>query len=424
MNKAFNASRDGCILHVLDHSWPILSGYGIRSRGLVAAQQQLGESIIVVTGPLHQLEDPMATEVVIDGVRHFRTPIVGKIQKASLRGRWPLMREELVIRMLRKRILEIIDEYPVRIVYAHSPVLCGLAGLQAARKKRIPFIYEIRAFWEDAAVDQNRTTPASVRYRLARQLETYVARSADAVTGISTHILSDLESRSICSQKLFHVPNGVDADRFSPVPRDESLARELDLGDAPVLGFFGSLYRYEGVSWVVHAAAQLHARGCRFTLLIGGRGEDEGAVRDAIRECGAAQYVRLIGQLPHEQILRYYSVVDVIICPRRSVRITELVTPLKPLEAMALEKPVLASSVGGLREVIEHERTGLLFHPEDASDFCLQAERLLASASLRKSLGVRGRQTILQQRDWKVLARKYQEIYDFALAPSVRSMEI
>lgn len=424
MNKALSAPRDGCILHVLDHSWPIVSGYSIRSRGLVAAQQQLGESIMVVTGPLHQLEDPMAGEVVVDGVRHFRTPIVGKIQTASLRGRWPLMREELVIRMLRNRILEIMDKYPVRIVYAHSPVLCGLAGLQAARKKRIPFIYEIRAFWEDAAVDQNRTSPASIRYRLARQLETYVARNADAVTGIATHILSDLESRSISSEKLFHVPNGVDAERFSPLSRDESLARELDLGNAPVLGFFGSLYRYEGISWAVRAAARLHARGCRFTLLIGGRGEDEDAVRDAIRECGATQYVRMIGQLPHEQILRYYSVVDVLICPRRSVRITELVTPLKPLEAMALEKPVLASSVGGLRELIEHERTGLLFRPEDASDFCLQAERLLASQSLRKSLGVRGRQTVLQQRDWKVLARRYQQIYDFALAPAERSGEM
>ena len=140
---------------------------------------------------------------------------------------------------------------------------------------------------------------------------------------------------------------------------------ELGLDDDPVFGFFGSLYRYEGVAWLIRAAAELYSRGNRFKVLIIGSGEDEKAICNAIRECGAAGYVRTINHVPHDEIRRYYSVVDVMVFPRLSVRLTELVTPLKPLEAMSLKKAVLASSVGGHRDFVEHEGTGLLFRPED-----------------------------------------------------------
>ena len=114
-----------------------------------------------------------------------------------------------------------------------------------------------------------------------------------------------------------------------------------------------------------------------FELLIIGSGEEETAIGNAIREYGAAGYVHIIERVPHEEIRRYYSVVDVMVFPRLSVRLTEMVTPLKPLEAMSLKKAVLASNVGGHRELVEHDDTGLLFRPEDVADFCFQAERLI-----------------------------------------------
>jgi glycogen(starch) synthase len=404
------------VLHVLDHSWPILSGYSIRSRNLVSAQHRLGEPVMVITGPLHQLDDPKATDVILDGVQYIRTPITGLITNAALRRRWPVLREHEVVRLLRKRILGMIAKHPVRIVYSHSPALCGLAALLAARKKGLPFIYEIRGFWEDGAVDQNRTGPTSLRYRLTRKLETYVAQKADAVAAIAKPIIDDLHGRGISPEKLFHIPNGVDIDYFSPASRDEPLARKLNLDDGPVFGFFGSLYRYEGISWMIHGLAELRSRGHKVKTLIIGRGEDERAIRDAIRDCNAADYVRLIEHVPHEQIGRYYSLVDVLVYPRRSVRITELVTPLKPLEAMALMKPVLASGVGGIRELVEHERTGLLFEPENIPDFCYQAERLISSSALRKLLGERGREFVVRERDWNILAQRYSHLYDFVLS--------
>ncbi len=409
----FSGTSTGRVLHVLDHSWPVLSGYSIRSRNLIAAQHRLGQAIVVITGPLHQIDDPAASDMVLDGVDYRRTPVAGALARSVLRQRWPILREWMTIRCLRNRILQLIDTQALSIIYAHSPALCGLAGLQAARRRGLPFVYEIRAFWEDAAVDQRRTRTTSLRYRLARALEDHVAKRADAVAVIAQPMLAELRARGVPAEKLFHVPNGVDADRLAPLARDAQLAKELNLDDSPVFGFFGSLYRYEGVAWLIRAAAELYSRGNRFQLLIIGSGEERTAIRDAIREYGAEAYTRLIERVPHEEIRRYYSVVDVMVFPRLSVRLTEMVTPLKPLEAMSLQKAVLASDVGGHRELVEHNNTGLLFRSEDVADFCSQAQRLISEPLLRQQLGERGREMILRDKDWKVLARRYLAIYEF-----------
>lgn len=403
------------VLHVLDHSWPLLSGYSVRSQNLVAAQHRLGQEPRVVTGPLHQLDDSAASDAVFEGVPYWRTPFRGNLSRLAVARRWPPLREATVVLLLRRRILDLLEHEPFDLIHAHSPALCGLAAWHAARSRRIPFIYEIRAFWEDAAVDQKKSKQDSARYRLSRSLEGFVARRADAVVGIARHILDDLWARGISPGKLFHIPNGVDAERFSPLPRDTRLAAELGLDNEPVLGFIGTLYRYEGISWLVRAAAELRRRGLSFRLLIIGHGEDIPEITAAVREADAGDYIRVLGQIPHDQIQRYYSVMDILVYPRRRVRLTELVTPLKPLEAMAQGKAVLASSVGGLRELVEQEKTGVLFEPDDIDDFCRQAERLLRDEEWRRELGKRAREIILREKDWKVLAGRYEEIYDLAV---------
>jgi PEP-CTERM/exosortase A-associated glycosyltransferase len=407
------------VLHVLDHSFPVLSGYSVRSRNLIAAQHRIGESVRVVTGPLHEVDDSASGDMVLDGVSYARTSITSRIAKSALQGRWPIIREWEVIRLLRRRILNLLDLYPARVIYSHSPVLCGVAAMQAARKKSLPFVYEIRAFWEDAAADQNRGGANSVRFRLIRQLETFVARNADAVSAIATPMLKDLEGRGIPAKRLFHVPNGVDVERFKPREKDQQLRKKLGLGEGPVFAFVGSLYKYEGISWMIRAAATLRTKGYKFQILIIGKGEEKAAIEEAIRECNAFDYVHWIDHVPYDQICRYYSIADIAVYPRRSIRLTELVTPLKPLEAMAQEIPVLGSFVGGIRELVQDERTGLLFKPEDVTDFGRQAERLILSPSLRKSLGKRGRDFVVRERNWDVLAQRYRKIYEFVTPAKV-----
>jgi PEP-CTERM/exosortase A-associated glycosyltransferase len=401
------------VLHVLDHSRPLLSGYSVRSHSLLTAQQRIGFAPRVVTGPLHELEATGVTEATIEGVFYRRTALSG-FARHALERRLPMVREMAVVRLLRRRILELLEEQPVDVIHAHSPSLCGLAAVQAGRLRGVPVVYEIRAFWEDAAVDQRKTQTHSLRYQVSRRLEGYVASRANAVVGIARHILADLRERGLDSQKLFHVPNGVDAERFVALPRDVRLAQDLALTGEPVLGFIGSLYRYEGVAWLVRAAAELRRRGSRFQVLIVGQGEDLPEIHRAIRESGAQDYAHAIGAVPHEQVQRYYSLMDVLVYPRRSVRLTELTTPLKPLEAMAQAKPVLASDVGGIRELVEPEQPCLLFSPDSVEDFCLKARQLVGDADFRRDLGEKAREMILREKDWKVLARRYEAVYDFA----------
>jgi glycogen(starch) synthase len=402
------------VLHILDHSLPLLSGYSVRSHSLIGAQEKIGFVSEALTGPLHQLEDPGAVDTTVDEVLYRRTPLQSGVVRHVLDRRIPVLREIAVVRLLRDRIVEVLDAQPFDVVHAHSPALCGLAALQAATSRRIPFVYEIRAFWEDAAVDQKKTSPQSPRYRITRQLEEYVARRADAVVGIARHILQDLRERGLDPMKLFHVPNGVDAERFTSLPRDTELAAQLGLSDAPVLGFIGSLYRYEGIAWLVRTAADLRCRGIPLQLLIVGQGEEMTEILTAVQKSSAQDYVHVVGQVPHGEARRYYSLMDVMVYPRRRIRLTELTTPLKPLEAMAQGKAVLASDVGGIRELVEPEEPCLLFQPDDVEDFCSKASQLLGDEKFRHKLGESARQMVLRAKDWKVLAQRYEAVYDFA----------
>jgi PEP-CTERM/exosortase A-associated glycosyltransferase len=402
------------VLHILDHSHPLLSGYSVRSQGLIKAQNTIGFASEVLTGPLHQLDDPGAAETNSDGVSYRRTPLNSGVTRFVLARRIRVLREMAVVRLLSRRILEVLDAQCFDVVHAHSPALCGLAALQATTARRVPFVYEIRAFWEDAAIDQRKTTAQSPRYRISRKLEEHVARRAGAVVGIARHILEDLRQRGIDPKKLFHIPNGVDAERFTGLPRDSALAAQLGLSDEPVLGFIGSLYRYEGIAWLVRAAAELRGRGVPLQVLIVGHGEQMPEIQAAIQEARAQNYVRAVGQVPHGEVSRYYSLMDVMVYPRRRIRLTELTTPLKPLEAMAQGKAVLASDIGGIRELVDPKQPCLLFQPDDLEDFCGKASRLLCNGNLRRQLGESARQMILESKDWKVLAQRYQAVYDFA----------
>lgn len=403
------------VLHVLDHSWPVHSGYSIRSLHLIAAQHRLGLRPQALTGPLQIVDEPGSTDAMVENISYRRTPLRGRFFEWAISGRRTGLREAAIVRLIRNRILELAENESFDLIHAHSPALCGLGALQAARSKDIPFVYELRAFWEDAAVDQNKTSTRSLRYRLSQKLEDYVAHRANAVVGISQSILDELKRRKTDPAKLFHVPNGVDVEKFSPLLRDEKLAAKLGLSGEPVLGFIGSLYRWEGVAWLVRAVAELRRRGTACKLLIVGDGEEMPAVREAVRGLNAGDFLQILGRVPHDEIERYYSVVDVLVYPRHSIRLTELVTPLKPLEAMALGKAILGSDVGGIRELVESGKTGILYRADNVEDFCVQAGKLLAQDNLRRNLGEEARKFILREKDWSVLARRYIDIYDFAI---------
>jgi PEP-CTERM/exosortase A-associated glycosyltransferase len=395
------------VLHVLDHSAPLHSGYAFRTAAILREQRAFGWTPIPVTGVKQEC---VSREEEHGGFRYYRTdPLQGPL--ASV----PVLGELWGVRRLRQRVREVILRERVDLVHAHSPVLNAMAALEAAHSLHRPVVYEVRALWEDAAVDHGTEREGDLRYRLTRSLETKSLRQADAVTVICEGLRSDIAARGVPAEKITVIPNAVDVDRFRPggAP-DPALARSLGLDGARVLGFIGSFYGYEGLPLLVRALPLVAARepGARL-LFVGGGPEDE-ALRALTRSMNLEGRVVFVGRVPHEEIGRYYDLIDVLVYPRLSTRTTELVTPLKPLEAMAQGRLLLASDVGGHRELIKDGETGVLFRAGDPEALAGAAVALLRAPDRWPALREAARGFVERERSWSRSVRRYETVYTAA----------
>ena len=390
------------ILHVLDHSLPLQSGYTFRTRAIVKAQLEKGWEVACLTGP-RQRQDDSQTEIV-DGITFHRTP-------PPAAGPSPIA-EWREIRAISARLDALVREWRPDQLHAHSPVLTALAALPVARRHSIPLLYEIRAFWEDAAVGNGTGREGSPRYHLTRLLETHVARKADAVAVICQGLRTDLIRRGIDADKIIVSPNGVDMALFgNPPATDPAFADSLGLTGADVVGFIGSFYDYEGLDDLIAAMPALVARRPSAQLLLVGGGPMDAALKAQAAASPVADRIRFTGRVPHHEVERYYSVVDILAYPRKAMRLTELVTPLKPLEAMAQRKLVAASDVGGHRELIEHDVTGTLFPAGDPAGL---ADALSGLFERRDQWEVRrdtARAFVERERNWASNISVYAPVY-------------
>lgn len=402
------------ILHVLDHGLPLHSGYTFRTRAILKAQIARGWTVAAVTGPRHGAA-PAPFEQV-DGLDFFRTPPLAP-------GGLPLLREWREVRRFEGRIAQVVEAFRPDILHAHSPVLDAIAAGRVARRMGLPLVYEIRAFWEDAAVGNGTGREGSFKYRLTRALETRAVRRADAVAVICEGLRGDLVARGIAPGKLFVSPNGVDLNLFgTPAPRDAALAARLGLDAAEVIGFIGSFYDYEGLDVLIAAMPRLLAARPAMHLLLVGGGPAEPALRALAAASPAAARIHFAGRVPHDAVEHYYSLVDVLVYPRKRMRLTDLVTPLKPLEAMAQQRLVAASDVGGHRELVENGVTGTLFAPDDPAALADAVAALFAARADWPARREAARAFVERERNWAVNVARYQSVYQ-NLAQSPASME-
>ncbi|MEQ1687058.1 MAG: TIGR04063 family PEP-CTERM/XrtA system glycosyltransferase [Sphingopyxis sp.] len=395
------------VLHILDHSLPAQSGYSFRTRAIIKAQEALGWQVAGVTSQRHPM--PSAPEAIEDGIRFFRT--IGTPSGPSVLREW---RE---VRALAARIDEVVADFRPDILHAHSPVLTALAAQRVARRHGLPLLYEIRAFWEDAAVGNGTGHEGSAKYRLTKWLETRAARAADGVAVICEGLRADLVARGIDPAKIMVSPNGVDLELFgAPIARDAALAKRLGLGTGPLLGFIGSFYDYEGLDHLIAAMPALVAASPDVRLLLVGGGSMEAAWRAQAAVSPVAERIHFVGRVPHTQVESYYSLTDVLIYPRKAMRLTELVTPLKPLEAMAQSKLVAASNIGGHRELIEDGVTGTLFAPDDPAALADAVAGLLAAPHLWDERRETARLFVERDRNWSSNIRRYEPVYQHLLS--------
>ncbi len=391
------------ILHVLDHSIPLHSGYTFRTLSILREHRKLGWETFHLTSPKHINCDVLEED--IDGWHFFRTAAVPT-------SRIPGLGQVALMRKLEHRLQQVTEQVRPDVIHAHSPVLNALPALRVGKRLGIPVVYEVRAFWEDAAVDHGTTSDGSLRYQVTRWLETRALNRAHHVFTICEGLRSDIVGRGVPAAKVTVIPNAVDIESFEPGGQpDVALKTRLGLDGASVIGFIGSFYAYEGLDLLLDALPGILLRCPQVRVLLVGGGPQDAALRAHAQRLGVADKVVFAGRVPHTEVHRYYDLLDVLAYPRHSMRLTELVTPLKPLEAMAQGRLLVASDVGGHKELIRHGETGMLFKAGSADALTQTVVELLANQASWPAMRAAGRSFVEAERNWGRSVANYAKVY-------------
>ncbi len=401
------------ILHIFDHTLPLHSGYTFRSAAILRNQRKMGWDTHHLSGP-KQLHCDVAEEDA-DGLHFYRTP-----KPTGLLARLPGGDPFAVMAAIEKRLLPLARELQPDVLHAHSPVLDVVPAIRVGHKLGIPVVYEIRAFWEDAAVDHGSTREDSLRYRLTRALETWAVRRADAVTVICEGLRGDLVARGIDPAKITVIPNAVDIDQFAVGGKpDPELKMKLGLGGSRVLGFIGSFYAYEGLDLLIASLPAILRQMPDVKVLLVGGGLQDAALKRQVMALDLKDRVVFAGRVPHAEVNRYYDLIDVLVYARHPMRLTELVTPLKPLEAMAQGRLMVASDVGGQKELIRDGKTGVLFRAGSEGDLASKVVGLLKHEQGWDALKKNGRHFVETERSWAASVARYRGVYGGLVKPGM-----
>ncbi len=394
------------VLHVLEASLPAVGGYSIRAKYIVENQFEMNIVPTIVTAANYKRDK----DDLINNIHYYRSYIsLSGVRKNIYKI--PFLKEIFTIYLLKKKIKNIIDKDSVNIIHAHSPSLCGIPAMMVAKERNIPFIYEVRALWEDAAVDRKRFSEHSFKYNISRMLENQIFNKAESIVCICNGLKNEIEMRAK-RHDISVIKNGVDTKIFKPQHKPDDLVYKYNANDSIVIGFIGSFFTFEGISTLIKAVPDVISQNKTIKFIIVGGGVEENNLHDLAKNLGVYDTnLFFTGRVPHESVNDYYALMDILVYPRNRLRITEMVTPLKPLEAMAMEKTVLASNVGGLKELVEDGRTGRLFTADDSSDLAQKILELADNEAERIRLGKNARQDVIDNREWKKIVHGYLPIY-------------
>lgn len=396
------------ILHIMDMSHPMIKGYAIRARYLCEAQLGFGHEVSVLTAPSQ--EEGRDDEGSLNGVTYFRSHCNPLERKLSRLG----VRQLVYARALRRRLRQLTVEHGYDLIHAHTPFTLALPALNVARAQGLPFVYEKRNLWEESARARGKLMGRWPFAQLSRMIDRHVSRRADAVCTITEALKMHTMRMGIVEDRVIVVGNGVDTDAFHPQVRPEDTRRELLQDGDFVIGFLGQFFKFEGLPLLVEAFAKLTEHYPMARLALVGYGEDKDRVENLVRELGIDAVCRRTGKVPHEKVRKYYAAMDVLVYPRLKSTLTEMISPLKPLEPMAMGKPVVASDVGGLRELVEPGKSGFLFDAGSVSALCATLRQFLDGTVDTETLGRQARQFTVENRQWKHQAAKYEKAYEIA----------
>ena len=404
------------VLFVMEDSIPVDNGCPVRNRYLMENLRQLGVDVVGVTSPFMQIRDGFATRgwETINGIRYYRTQYLNNIRDVKNPAQRWFKRLGIFSRYCEV-IEQVCREERPDLIHAITSYVNGNAANRVGRRLGIPRMYEVRSMAGSAAAVVDGKSYSSFKYQTVWKLDRRAMLGATLVAPLSHALAEELVRRGVSSERMEVVHNAIDTVHFTPQQRSTELAARYGLNDGVVVGYIGSIRNIEGLSIVVNAAPDVLRQCPTAKFLIVGGGADLDNLKARAQQLGVADRFVFTGRVPHESILQYYSIIDVFVIPRVNALVNQTVAPLKPLEAMAMERAVLASDVGGLKEAIQDGKTGRLFRADDVSDFGAKLTALIADERQRRTLGAAAREWILANRQWKPMADRVVTLYDKVL---------
>jgi len=398
----------GRVLHLVTDALPTTSaGYTIRTHEIALAQREAGLDPHVVTRtgyPVTQGRIDGRRLVVLDGVPYHRLLPWRMPDRADTVAARGLELASGLTRQLRPAVLHAASNY-------------ANARLALALRERygLPVVYEVRGFWEDTWLSRypdaaERT--ASELYQRNRDLETRCMQAADLVVTLGEAMREEIMARGVPEDKILIVPNAVSAEFLRPLPDATTLREELGIKpDEYVAGVVSSLVPHEGIGTLLEATAILRARGVPARALIVGDGPERAALQRHAAQAGLAEAAIFTGRVPASKVRQFHALLDIFVVPRTPDRVCQLVTPLKPVEAMASGLCVVTSEVKALTEIVKHEMTGMQTVPQDPVSLADCLEHLKYSPDIRRKLGDNAREWVARDRTWAIHAARYRDAY-------------
>ena len=386
------------------------AGYSTRTHHICKSLLDLGVDLHVRTRwgyPCDRKEVDLKPEqivnTVLDGVTYLHDPAeeafgAYAMEDYAERSAYSLLRTAMELRP--------------DTIHAASNHSVGFPAAMVARALNIPFVYEMRGLWALSRAAKDEAYRRSDRFQLEMALERHVANAADHVIAITDGLRAQLIEWGIPAEKISLAPNCVDSDQFTVQPRNEQLERSLMLNGKVVVGYVGSLLHYEGLNILLEAVSLLpQLLRNNLAVLIVGDGVMRPHLEQQAQELGLSHMIQFIGRVPMDVVNDYYSLIDIAPFPRISAEVCEMISPLKPLEAMAMGSVVLASNVRAIAEHVIANKNGLLFEKENAQDLAEKLSALIQHPMKIQQLAQAGRSWVEQRRSWSSMASVIASVY-------------
>lgn len=408
----------GRVAYLLHNSLPFQSGgYATRSHGVMSGIASHGFEVFGISRPgfpfdlagFENANNEIPPPAKIDDITYHRLPATSVPRHTYLTyaREWADQLEQWCL------------ENRPEIIHAASFGINGIVAAEVAKRLNIKAIFEVRGLHE--LRDESFTTYrlGTDQDRLVRGIETQAVVQADWVFGITGALIQRSVQRGAKSETTSLLPNGVNIENFSEMPRDAELQEKLGLVGKTIIGYVGSVLDYEGLDLLVDAAEVLKESRDDFQIVIVGSGPHTPELEKHIANSPARDFITMVGRVGHTEVNSYYSIMDICPLPRLPLPICEEVSPLKPFEGMAMGRCLVMSSVSAMAEIIGGNDIGVTFEKGNVEDLARVLSELIDSPERREQIGRNAREWVVENRNWHAITAEVARVYDqFEVQPS------